>query len=260
MPGRERLLILGGTGEAAALAREAVGLLGDRVEVVTSLAGRTRAPATIAGTVRVGGFGGVDGLADYLAREAIDMVVDATHPFAKTISVNARGACARARVPRLMLVRPPWRRRAGDRWIQVDDVAQAAAELGARRNRRALITVGARELHHFAGLEGVFCLVRLIEPPAAPVPLGDHAVIVGRGPFTVAAEKRLLAEHRIDVVVSKASGGKATRAKITAAREIGLPVIMVRRPPLPGGARVTSPAAALAWIAARLAGTSNEKE
>ena len=263
MPGRERLLILGGTGEAAALAREAVGLLGQRVEVVTSLAGRTRAPAPVAGTVRVGGFGGVEGLADYLVREAIDMVVDATHPFAATISANAGDACARARVPRLMLVRPRWRRRAGDRWIEVDDVAQAAAELG-RRAGRALVTVGARELHHFAGLDGVFCLVRLIEPPAAPAAaplrLGDHAVIVGRGPFTVAAEKRLLTEHRIVVVVSKASGGKATRAKITAARELGLPVIMVRRPPLPGGARVTSPAAALAWITDRLGGASDQKE
>ncbi len=255
MPGREprRLLILGGTGEGAALAREAVAALAGRLEVVTSLAGRTRAPAAVPGEVRVGGFGGADGLADYLVGQRIDLLVDATHPFAATISANARDACARAGVGRLILARPPWRRRPGDRWIEVDDVAQATAEL-AERGGRAFLTVGVKELHHFARLEGVFCLVRLIEPPAAPPPLADHVVVTGRGPFTVAGERRLMAAHRIDVVVSKASGGEATYAKIAAARAMGLPVIMVRRPPAPVGERVTSVAAALAWIANRLEG------
>ncbi len=253
MPDHEprRLLILGGTGEAAALAREAVAAFADRLAVVTSLAGRTRAPPAVPGEVRVGGFGGADGLADYLAHERIDLVVDATHPFAATISANARAACARAGVPRLVLARPPWQRRAGDRWIEVGDVAQAAAEL-ADRGGRAFLTVGVKELHHFARLDGVFCLVRLIERPAAPLPLADHAVVTGRGPFTVADERRLLAAHRIEVVVSKASGGDATYAKIAAAREMGLPVIMVRRPPAPQGERVIGVTAALAWIAERL--------
>ena len=257
MPGREprRLLILGGTGEGAALARatSSGAALAGRLEVVTSLAGRTRAPAAVPGEVRVGGFGGADGLADYLVGQRIDLVVDATHPFAATISANARNACARAGVARLMLARPPWRRRPGDRWIEVDDVAQAAAEL-ADRGGRAFLTVGVKELHLFARLEGVFCLVRLIEPPDAPPPLADHVVVTGRGPFTVAGERRLMAAHRIDVVVSKASGGEATYAKIAAARAMGLPVIMVRRPPAAQGERVTSVAAAIAWIANRLEG------
>lgn len=254
MPDRERvrLLILGGTGEAAALAGEAVAALGDRIAVITSLAGRTRNPAKLAGAVRVGGFGGAAGLADFLAREAIGLVVDATHPFAAEISANARDACAAAEVPRLLLSRPEWRQRAGDDWIAVDGVGEAAAELAARGGR-ALITVGVKELHHFAGLDGVFCLVRLIEPPAAPLPLADHAVIVGRGPFSVESERALLAEQRIDCVVSKASGGAATEAKITAARELALPVIMLRRPAPPEGARVNDTAAALAWISGHIA-------
>ncbi|MFQ5958725.1 MAG: cobalt-precorrin-6A reductase [Alphaproteobacteria bacterium] len=255
MPGRERarLLILGGTGEAAALASAAVAAFGDRLEVITSLAGRTRAPAKVAGTLRVGGFGGAGGLADYLARETIDLVVDATHPFAAEISSSARDACDAAGVQRLMLLRPPWRRQPGDDWVEVDDVARAAAVLAARGGR-AFITVGVKELHHFSRLEGVFCLVRLIEPPPAPPPLADYAVVTGRGPFTVDAELALLAEHRIDCVVSKSSGGAATEAKIIAARELGLPVIMVRRPPLPDGERVTDTAAALAWISEHIAG------
>ena len=253
-PEPRRLLILGGTAEAAALAREAAAAFGDRVEIITALAGRTREPAALPGTVRSGGFGGAKGLADYLAAEGIAMVVDATHPFATAISDHARTACDKAAVPRLVLARPPWRKQRGDRWIEVDDVAGAAAEL-RRLGGRALVTVGVKELDAFAGLGGVFCLVRLIEPPAKPLRLADYEVITGRGPFTVAGERRLLAGHRIDVVVSKASGGGATRAKITAARELGLPVIMVRRPAAPPGERVSRVPAALGWIAERLYGT-----
>lgn len=253
MPGRERprLLILGGTGEASALARKAVDAFAGRLEVATSLAGRTRSPAKVAGDLRIGGFGGADGLARYLAEAGIDFVVDATHPFAATISANARDACDRTGVPRLSLLRPPWRRRRGDRWIEVDDVARAAVETG-RHGRRAFITLGQRDLNCFADIGDLFCVVRLIEPPATPLALGPHEIVTGRGPFTLAAERRLLADHRIDVVVSKASGGRAMRAKITAARELGLPVVMVRRPPAPDGARVTTIPAALSWIEDRL--------
>lgn len=253
MPARDpsRLLILGGTAEAAALARAAAAAFGGRVETITALAGRTRDPAALPGRLRSGGFGGALGLAGYLAAERIAVVVDATHPFAETISEHARAACDAAKLPRLVLARQRWRSRRGDRWIEVDDVAGAAQAL-ARRGGRAFITVGAKELGAFAGLDDVFCLVRLIEPPATPLPLADHAVIAGRGPFTIAAEKRLLADHRIDVVVSKASGGAATRAKITAARQLGLPAIMVRRPPDPPGERVGRVPAALGWIADRI--------
>ncbi len=253
MPVRERLplLILGGTGEAATLAREAVAALGGRLRVITSLAGRTRNPASVPGEVRVGGFGGADGLADYLAHEGIGLVVDATHPFAASISANAVDACVHVGARRLILARPQWRRLPGDRWIEVDDVAQAAVEL-ADRGGRAFLTVGANALSHFAPLREIFCLVRLLEPPAAPPPLANHVLVTGRGPFTVADERKLLAAHRIEIVVSKASGGELTYAKIAAAREMGLPVILVRRPPLPKGERVANVAAALAWIVDRL--------
>ena len=253
MPGREprRLLILAGTGEAAALARAAAAAFSGRLEVTSSLSGGFVRSGRFAGAVRIGGFGGADGLADYLRGERIDMVVDATHPFAQTISANARAACDAAMVPRLVLARPRWRKRPDDRWIEVDDMAEAVAEL-RRRGGRAFITIGVKEIHHFANLPNVFCLVRLIESPAAPLPLANYEVITGRGPFTVAAEKALLAGRRIDVVVSKASGGKATHAKITAARAMKLPVVMVRRSPEPEGERTSRIPAALGWIAERL--------
>lgn len=251
MPARKpsRLLILGGTAEARGLAGGAVARFGDRLDVITSLAGRTRDPAALPGRVRVGGFGGATGLADYLAAEAIAMVVDASHPFAQVISDHARRACEQTGVPRLALLRPRWRRHAGDHWIEVDDVAGAAAVLAARGGR-AFVTVGVKDLDAFTGLDIVHCLVRLVDTPAAP--LADFEVLTGRGPFTVAGETRLLTEHCIDVVVSKASGGSATRAKITAARKLGLVVIMVRRPPDPFGPRTNRRADALQWIAARL--------
>lgn len=245
MPAR-RLLILGGVGEAAALARRAVARFGARLEVTSSLAGRTKHAPALAGHVRIGGFGGAAGLAGYLDHEGVHMVIDATHPFAAAISRHAREACDARRVPRLTLARPAWRKRAGDRWILVDDAASAARAL-AGHGGRALLTIGVRELDPFAALDGVRCMLRLIEPPAKPL---NFDLVIGRGPFTVAAEKRLLIDQRIDVLVTKASGGAATRAKITAARILGLPVIMIRRPPEEPGPRVRNIAAALDWIGA----------
>ena len=245
MPDR-KLLILGGTAEARGLARTAVARFGERLEVVTSLAGRTRNPAALSGRVRVGGFGGVAGLADYLSAEAIAMVIDATHPFATVISDHARQACERAGVPRLALLRPRWRRQTGDHWIEVDDVVSAVAAL-ADHGGRAFITVGVKDLDAFAGFHGV---IRLVDRPVAP-PV-EFEILTGRGPFTVGGETRLLRDHGIDVIVSKASGGAATRAKITAARKLGIPVIMVRRPPNLPGPRTSRRTVALDWIAERL--------
>ncbi len=182
-----RLLILAGTGEAAALARAAAAAFAGRLEVISSLSGRFVQPGRIAGAMRIGGFGGAEGLADYLRGERIDMVVDATHPFAQTISANACEACAAANVPRLVLTRPRWRKTPADRWIEVDDMAGAAAEL-RRRGGRAFITIGVKELHQFANLPDVFCLVRLIDSPAAPVPLDIEVLVSVRGPFTVSEE------------------------------------------------------------------------
>jgi precorrin-6A/cobalt-precorrin-6A reductase len=238
-----KLLILGGTAEAVALAEACAGRFG--LEVISSLAGRTRAPTLPPGEVRTGGFGGAEGLARFLVERAIDRVVDATHPFALQIGAHAEQACREVEVPRLRLLRPPWRPEAGDRWVEVADLGQAARllpELG----RRAFLTVGQRDLEAFAGLD-LWFLVRTIEPPG-PSPLGRAEWIAGRGPFAVDDEIPLLRAHAIDVLVTKASGGEATNAKLVAARRLGLPVLMVQRPPPPPGPVVDSVAAALAWL------------
>lgn len=249
-PERRRLLILGGTTEAAALAGEALRRFGDRLEVTTSLAGRTEHPAPLPGTVRIGGFGGAQGLAAHLAAERIDLVIDATHPFASRISLQARLACEEAAVPRLLLLRPPWRRDPLDRWIEVADLAEAAKAV-PRLGRRAWLTVGAREVAAFAEVIGVHFLVRLVAPPRAPLPLASAELILGRGPFRLADERAILRRHAIEVLVCKASGGSATEAKLVAAREAELPVVMLRRPPPEPGPRVEDTAGAVEWIAAQ---------
>jgi len=241
------LLILGGTGEAAALARAALARFGGALDITTSLAGRTRQPSPLPGRVRIGGFGGPAGLAAYLTEHGVDRLIDATHPFAARISTAARLACDEARVPRLLLLRPPWRRHPLDRWIEVDSVA-AAAEIVGRFGRRVFLTVGSGEIACFAAAEGVHFLVRLVDPPARRLPLPSYEVVVGRGPFALADERRQLEHHAIDVLVCKASGGAATEAKIIAARELGLPVIMVRRPPPEPGDAVETLEAAIAWL------------
>jgi precorrin-6A/cobalt-precorrin-6A reductase len=239
-----RLLILGGTGEAAALARGAAA--GADLDVITSLAGRTAAPAGLPGRVRVGGFGAAAGLAAFLRAEFVDAVIDATHPFAARISAHAVRACAETGVPRLAVVRPPWLPVAGDRWIEAADMADAAARLPAL-GRHAFLSVGYGELAAFAGCAGLRFLVRMVED--RPIPLADGVVMPGRGPFRIEDEIALLRDHGIDVVVSKASGGDATYAKIAAARALSVPVVMIRRPPPPAGPAVATVGAALAWLA-----------
>jgi precorrin-6A/cobalt-precorrin-6A reductase len=244
----ERLLILGGTGEAAELARAVAARFGDALEVTTSLAGRTESPRPLAGHVRVGGFGAAGGLAAYLNEHGIGRLVDATHPFATRISAAARLACDQANVPRLVLQRPPWRRHPLDRWIEVDGVKGAAAIVD-RTGRRAWLTLGASEIAAFSGATAVHFLVRLVDPPRQPLPLRSYEVIVGRGPFSLTEERSHIERHAIDVLVCKASGGRATEAKIIAARERGLPVVMVQRPPPEPGEEVDTVAEALDWLA-----------
>ncbi len=250
MPGSKRILILGGTGEAAELARALAGRPG--IEVISSLAGRTRAPATPAGSLRVGGFGGPQGLMDYLGAERIAAIVDATHPFATRIGRNAALAAASLDVPLLRLERPAWEPVRGDRWIEVDSLAGAAEET-ARHGARVFLTVGRTELKPFAHLGDIWFLVRLIEEPPAPLPLPRHGVVVGRGPFAEADEAALIRRHRIDLLVSKNSGGAATYAKIAAARRLGIPAVLVRRPPTPPNPppAVATVAEAVAWIEAQ---------
>ena len=239
-----KVLILAGTSEAVALA-EACATRRD-LEVISSLAGRTRAPRALPGEVRSGGFGGVKGLARFLRARAIDRLIDASHPFAGRIGRHAEAACRTVGVPRLRLLRPPWPCREGDRWIEVADLAEAARRL-PEVGERAFLTVGHQDLAAFEGAAGTWFLVRTIEPPERSV-LPGVRWLQARGPFALEAELALLREHAIDVLVTKASGGAATYAKLAAARELGIPVIMIRRPPPPPGPLATTLDEALAWL------------
>jgi precorrin-6A/cobalt-precorrin-6A reductase len=243
MSDRPHLLILGGTAEAAALAVALV----DRVRVTNALAGRTAAPVLPPGECRIGGFGDAEGLAAWLCANDIDLVVDATHPFATRISAHAVAACAATGRKLLRLERPAWRPVAGDRWLDVADPASAAALL-ARIGGRAFLTVGRQSLSVFQGLDHVWKLVRLIAPPADILPLAPYELVLGRGPFTIEAERYLLASRRITVLVTKASGGVGTEAKLAAARLADIPVIMIRRPLETAGAGVRSVEDAVAWV------------
>ncbi|MFI0374048.1 cobalt-precorrin-6A reductase [Actinomadura sp. 1N219] len=236
-----RVLILGGTAEARDLAARLSGVPG--VHVVSSLAGRVTDPRLPAGDVRVGGFGGADGLAAWLRAHRIDRLVDATHPFAERMSASAARASELAGVPLLALRRPGWSEGDGDEWHRVPSLGEAAAALpdGAR----AFLTTGRRSLPVFAARTGVWFLARSVDPPEPPVP-SNVRVLLSRGPYTVDGERALIREHRLDVLVTKDSGGAMTRAKLAAARDAGLPVIMVDRPPVPGGVAETGDAAAAA--------------
>jgi precorrin-6A/cobalt-precorrin-6A reductase len=237
------ILILGGTAEARELAGE---LDAAGVPVISSLAGRVARPRLPAGEVRIGGFGGPEALADWLHDHGIVAVVDATHPFAERISASAAAACPRAAVPLLRLERPGWSERPGDRWHWVDSLEAAAAaipELG----ERVLLTTGRQGLGAFAGVDEAWFLIRCVDPPAPPLP-ARHELILDRGPYALAGELALIDRHRLDVVVTKDSGGRHTQAKLDGARERGLPVIVVRRPARADAAPVATVASARAWI------------
>ncbi|HYP58109.1 MAG TPA: cobalt-precorrin-6A reductase [Beijerinckia sp.] len=240
-----RVLVLGGTSEASALAR----LLAERrdVETMLSLAGRTKAPALPPIPFRIGGFGGVDGLAAYLAAEAIDVLVDATHPFAEQMSRNAELAAERARIPLIVLTRPEWTPVAGDHWIEAGDMAEAACAIGDAP-KRVLLTIGRLQLKAFEAAPQHFYLIRTIDAIDPPPALPRYCVMMGRGPFELAQEETLMREEKIDVLVTKNSGGTATFAKILAARQLGLPVIMVGRPKIAHARVLSDPGEVLATI------------
>jgi precorrin-6A/cobalt-precorrin-6A reductase len=240
---RAKLLILGGTTEAVELAVACAACPG--LAVTSSLAGRTQRPVLPPGEVRIGGFGGAAGLTRFLIERGIDRVIDATHPFAARMSAHAERGCRAAGVPRLRLLRPSWVTVPGDHWIEVASFAEAAQRL-PDLGRRVFLTLGRRELRAFAQLD-LWFLVRTIERPGM-LALRQGQWLAGRGPFAVEDEIALLRTHAIDVLVAKASGGGATYAKLVAARQLGLPVLMVRRPPPPPGPVVGSVAAALGWL------------
>ncbi|MGW3139257.1 cobalt-precorrin-6A reductase [Streptomyces sp. NPDC001139] len=228
------VLILGGTAEARELAAALVARPGLRV--TTSLAGRVSRPGALAGDVRVGGFGGAEGLADWLREQRVDALVDATHPFAGAITANAARAAAATGVRAVVLRRPGWRPGPEDRWHMVTSLS-AAAELLPRFGPRVFLTTGRMGLSHFAHLADRHFVVRSVDPPEPPMPPHTE-VLLARGPFTVTDELTLLRAYLIDVLVTKDSGSQATAAKLTAARRLRLPVVMVARPPLPDGVSV----------------------
>jgi precorrin-6A/cobalt-precorrin-6A reductase len=243
-----RVLILGGTGDAAQAIAQIAAL--PQVETIASLAGRTPKPNIPSlGQVRMGGFGGVVGLVAFLRDEKIDLLVDATHPFAAQISRNAAQAALTVGIPRVLLNRPGWERAVGDRWIEVADHAAAAAILPGLA-ARVFLTIGRQELAAFADLTQLWFLMRMITSPDLPIPPGQ--VILQQGPFSVADEIALMQKYRVGAIVSKNSGGTATYAKIIAARELGLPVVMIPRPALPTGDVVSDVAAVVAWVQRQL--------
>lgn len=243
---RQRVLILGGTAEARALAKRIS--LDCRLDGVISLAGRTGEPLPQDLPARIGGFGGVAGLARYLADAGIDKVVDATHPFAARISANARAACAQLGAPLVVLARRPWTRVVGDRWIDAANNAEAARALG-EAPRRVFLAIGRLGVADFRAAPQHDYLLRVIDPPP-PDDLPPRCEIVrARGPFDLESETALLQDRRIEIVVSKNSGGRATYAKIEAARRLGIAVAMIGPPPVEGAAVVYDLDAVMAFLA-----------
>lgn len=237
-----RILLLGGTAEARALAAR----LHPQVDVVSSLAGRVPDPALPVGAVRIGGFGGVDGLRKWLREQHIDAVVDATHPFAATITAHAAEACSELRVPYLLLARPAWE--PGDA-IVVSSDTQAAEVVARQRFLRVFLTTGRSGVAAFADGDAWF-LIRAVTAPDPGVLPRRHHLLLSRGPYRYDSEYALLREHRIDALVTKNSGGEMTRAKLDAAAALDIPVVMVDRPALPDGVRaVDSVDAVLTWLA-----------
>ncbi|MGE4078941.1 MAG: cobalt-precorrin-6A reductase, partial [Reyranella sp.] len=234
-----------GTTEASALAR----LLADdaRFETTLSLAGRTSAPRAQPIATRVGGFGGIDGQVRYLRDHGIDAVIDATHPYAAQISAHAVAASAETGIALASLVRRPWQRQDGDRWQEVASTPDAAAALGAAP-RRVFLSLGRQDLHLFATAPQHHYIARLIEMPQQVGLPPDLVLVRQRGPFDLEAERRLLVDERIEVIVSKNSGGDATYPKIAAARALVLPVVMIARPDKPVGHVVTSAEDAVNWL------------
>jgi precorrin-6A/cobalt-precorrin-6A reductase len=241
-----RLLILGGTTEASALARQLVGRTD--LSPILSFAGRTRDPVPPPIPFRAGGFGGVEGLKAFLSDEKIAAVIDATHPFAAQMSRNATAACRDLSVPLAVLTRPAWRPVGGDRWISVPDMDVAVRALG-HMPRRVFLTIGGLQLAGFAAAPWHHYIVRTIEKPDAIGSLPSHHLILARGPFRAADDLSLMRDERVEVLVSKNSGGAATEGKIAAARALGIEVVMVERPAAGDGICFETVDQVLAWLA-----------
>jgi precorrin-6A/cobalt-precorrin-6A reductase len=240
------VLVLGGTSEARALA---AALVERGVPVVSSLAGRVANPKLPVGDVRIGGFGGPEGLAAWLTENQVSAVVDATHPFAKFIGNSAVTGAKLAGIPMLRLQRPGWQPGPEDDWHWADSLDQAAEMLPAL-GERVFLTSGRQGLSAFAPLDDLWFLIRCVDPPTPPLP-ARFEVLLDRGPYLLDAETTLMRTHRVDVLVTKDSGGTMTSAKLDAARALGLPVVVVRRPRRPESPTVDTVEAAAAWVFAQ---------
>ncbi|MEM7556108.1 MAG: cobalt-precorrin-6A reductase [Cyanobacteria bacterium P01_A01_bin.84] len=250
----KNLLILGGTGEASKLAIAAATI--PDLDVQLSVAGCTSGAGNKPGVTRVGGFGGVSGLIDYLRDRYIDLLVDATHPFAAQISHHGYLAARELDIPRLMLVRPSWKELQKDNWLEVGNIQAAVDILSGNilsgESQRVFLTVGKKQLSKFSELQSklqnIWFLIRLVEPLENnyTIPLGR--IIFGKGPFSYEDELDLLSHYHIDTIVSKNSGGHATYSKIAAARELGIKVIMIDRPSLPIGKKVNTIEEVIQWL------------
>lgn len=240
-----RVLLLGGTAEARALAAT---LTERRVELISSLAGRVTNPAMPVGQTRIGGFGGASGLETFLVDESISAIVDATHPFAESITSNACLAASRSGLPLLVLRRPGWIEQPGDQWTRVPDITTAARVVAATAPATIFLTTGRRDLGAFSDDDDHHYLVRTVDPPTGAVP-PKMTLLLDRGPYVVDAERALMTNHKVRTLVTKDSGGPLTEAKLSAARELGVPVVMVDRPALPADVRtVATVPAALDWV------------
>ena len=236
--------MLGGTTEASAMARA---LHAAGVDAVFSYAGRTAAPVAQPLPTRIGGFGGADGLAEYLRLHAISQVIDATHPFAAQISRNAVAACAATQTPLIVLQRPAWSPDPQDRWSLVADTAAAVAAL-PDAPARVFLAIGKQTLDVFAAKPQHHYLLRLVDAPDAPLPLPDCAVIIERGPFTTAGDTALMQRHAITHIVAKNAGGTGAQAKLEASRALRLPVILIERPEMPPRRIVAEVAQVMDWL------------
>lgn len=239
-----RILLLGGTIEASQMAKT---LAAQGLDAVFSYAGRTANPVAQPLPTRVGGFGGVDGLATYLRAENITHVIDATHPFAAGMSRNAHAACARANVSLIRLERPAWAPADGDTWTLLPEIEEIPAALPDTPSR-IFLAIGKQQIGLFAAKPQHHYLLRLVDQPEAGLPLPDTAIVIARGPFDVAGDVALMRTHRITHVVAKNSGGQGARAKLEAARILGLPVLMAQRPVLPDGDLANTVEGVLKWL------------
>ncbi|MBB5721638.1 precorrin-6A/cobalt-precorrin-6A reductase [Loktanella ponticola] len=239
------LLLLAGTGEAKDIAR---GLADAGVTAIASLAGATRAPKPLALETRIGGFGGADGFRSYLAEAGITAVLDATHPFAHQITDRTAQICAESNLPYIQFLRPTWTPEAGDNWTQIDREEDAAAHFIA--GQTVFLGTGRQTLDRFANVADCRIICRQIDPPTGPFPFAGGEFLVGRPPFPVADEVALFKRLGVDWLVVKNAGGERSRTKLVAARDLNIPVLMIRRPPMPDGPKVETVDDALAWAAA----------